>query len=90
MQTVRTLGHGTLSKDEFLAVVEAASLEVVADVRRFPGSRRSPHFASGEMAVWLPEPFTVAATIANSFTIAGRSSMLACCEPVWVSITLIS
>src|SRR5215207_574077 len=40
-------------------------------------------------AVWLPEPFTVAATIAKSFTIAGRSSIPACCESVWGSITLI-
>jgi uncharacterized protein (DUF488 family) len=55
VQTIRTLGHGTLSKDEFLAVVSDAGLEVVADIRRFPGSRRNPHFASEEMAVWLPE-----------------------------------
>jgi uncharacterized protein (DUF488 family) len=55
VQTVRTLGHGTLSKDEFTAVVLNAGLEVVADIRRFPGSRRNPHFASEEMATWLPE-----------------------------------
>src|SRR5690242_14190862 len=41
------------------------------------------------LAVWLPEPFTVAATIAKSFTIGGRSSMLTCCASVWGSVTLI-
>jgi uncharacterized protein (DUF488 family) len=49
------LGHGTLSKDEFTVVVRTAGLEVVADIRRFPGSRRNPHFAREEMARWLPE-----------------------------------
>jgi uncharacterized protein (DUF488 family) len=52
---IRTLGHGTLAVDEFLAVVHGAGVESVVDVRRFPGSRRNPHFASESMATWLPE-----------------------------------
>lgn len=55
MQTIRTLGHGTLAVEEFGAVARNAGLEVVVDVRRFPGSRRYPHFASEEMAAWLLE-----------------------------------
>ncbi|HZJ26290.1 MAG TPA: DUF488 domain-containing protein [Acidimicrobiia bacterium] len=52
---IRTLGHGTLAAEEFAAVAHGAGVESVVDVRRFPGSRRSPHFASEAMAVWLPE-----------------------------------
>lgn len=55
MHTIRTLGHGTLTTEEFVAVAHNAGVEAVVDVRRFPGSRRSPHFASEEMALWLPE-----------------------------------
>ena len=31
-----------------------AGVAAVVDVRRFPGSRRHPHFARDEMAAWLP------------------------------------
>jgi uncharacterized protein (DUF488 family) len=52
---VRTLGHGTLAADAFADLVRGAGIEVVVDVRSFPGSRRHPHFASDEMRSWLPE-----------------------------------
>ena len=32
----------------------AAGIQVVVDIRRYPGSRRHPHFGRDEMAVWLP------------------------------------
>jgi uncharacterized protein (DUF488 family) len=44
--TVWTVGHSTRSGDEFLAVLGAHRIECVLDVRRFPGSRRHPQFAS--------------------------------------------
>jgi uncharacterized protein (DUF488 family) len=50
---IRTLGHGTLAVSEFLDVARGAELEVIVDVRRFPGSRRNPQFGSDEMARWL-------------------------------------
>lgn len=59
-----TIGHSTRTLDEFLAVLAAHDIEAVADVRRFPGSRRLPHFAGeslrealharGISYVWLP------------------------------------
>ncbi|HKH06378.1 MAG TPA: DUF488 domain-containing protein [Acidimicrobiales bacterium] len=49
-----TVGHGTLSADAFAALVRGAGLTAVADVRRYPGSRRYPHFGA-DMARWLPE-----------------------------------
>src|SRR5262245_3788040 len=41
------------------------------------------------LAVWLPEPLTVAATIAKSLTIGSRAARLAPRELASVSITLI-
>ena len=55
METIRTLGHGTLAESEFLAIVREAGLEAIVDVRRFPGSRRNPQYSVEDMAKWLPE-----------------------------------
>jgi uncharacterized protein (DUF488 family) len=41
---VYTIGHSTRSIDEFLALIEAAHIERVIDVRAFPGSRAQPQF----------------------------------------------
>ena len=38
-----------------MALVRGAGGEAIADVRRFPGSRRHPHFASEALAASLPE-----------------------------------
>jgi uncharacterized protein (DUF488 family) len=51
--TIRTLGHGTLDADGFAALVAEAGIDEVVDVRRYPGSRRFPHFGSESMAAWL-------------------------------------
>ena len=51
---MRTVGHGTLAEDELLGVLRAGGVAAVVDVRRFPGSRRSPHFGREAMAGWLP------------------------------------
>jgi uncharacterized protein (DUF488 family) len=50
-----TVGHGTLSADAFAALVGDAGVELVVDVRAFPGSRRHPHVAREQMARWLPK-----------------------------------
>jgi uncharacterized protein (DUF488 family) len=42
--TVWTLGHSTRPLPDFLAVLAAYRIEVVADVRRFPGSRSQPQY----------------------------------------------
>src|SRR5574342_1049015 len=44
-RTVWTLGHSTRSLEEFLVLLDANGIEAVADVRRYPGSRRWPHFS---------------------------------------------
>ena len=47
--TVWTIGHSTRTAAEFRAVLDAYGIELVIDVRRFPGSRRLPHFAAGAL-----------------------------------------
>ncbi len=44
--TVWTVGHSTRPIDVFLTVLAAHGVELVADVRRFPGSRRLPQYAA--------------------------------------------
>lgn len=55
MTIVRTVGHGTAEAQAFAALVTAAGIEEVVDIRRYPGSRRHPHFSADEMSRWLPE-----------------------------------
>jgi uncharacterized protein (DUF488 family) len=51
---VRTVGHGTLGAPELTVLLQQVGIDVIADVRRFPGSRRHPHVAREAMAEWLP------------------------------------
>ena len=49
--TLWTVGHSTRSLPEFLAILAAYRIEAVADVRRFPGSRRQPQYNQPSLAV---------------------------------------
>ena len=42
--SVLTVGHSTRSAEELLAMLQAHGVTVLVDVRRFPASRRYPHF----------------------------------------------
>jgi uncharacterized protein (DUF488 family) len=42
--TLFTVGHSTRPLEDFLALLQAHGIARVVDVRRFPGSRRHPHF----------------------------------------------
>jgi len=48
--TVFTIGHSTRSLDALIAALQAAGVDSVADIRRFPRSRRYPHFNSETLA----------------------------------------
>lgn len=50
---VWTVGHSTHPLPEFLALLRAHRIEAIADVRRFPGSRRHPQFGSDALAASL-------------------------------------
>jgi uncharacterized protein (DUF488 family) len=53
MLTVWTIGHSTRSIDEFIAALSAFQIQVLVDVRSFPGSRRYPHFNRENLAISL-------------------------------------
>ena len=55
MPEILTIGHSTLSIEQFLELLEGADAEAVADVRRYPGSRRHPQFAREALAASLHE-----------------------------------
>jgi uncharacterized protein (DUF488 family) len=52
--TVWTVGHSTRPWADFLALLRAYRIGTLADVRRFPGSRRYPWFAGQSLARELP------------------------------------
>jgi uncharacterized protein (DUF488 family) len=53
-----TVGHGTLTADAFSALLRDAGVELLVDVRSFPGSRAHPHFKREAMEQWLPDAGT--------------------------------
>jgi uncharacterized protein (DUF488 family) len=50
MKQIFTIGHSTHSIDEFVKRLKAHGVELVIDVRRFPGSRRYPQFNKDSFA----------------------------------------
>jgi len=51
--TVWTVGHSTRSLEELTALLREHGVRRVVDVRRFPGSRRYPHFGRAALAAGL-------------------------------------
>ena len=45
-----TIGHSTRDADEFVSLLKEFGVSSLADIRRFPGSRRYPHFNSEELS----------------------------------------
>jgi uncharacterized protein (DUF488 family) len=52
---VWTVGHSNRSGDEFTALLGAYGIEALADVRRFPGSRKHPQFGGQLLAEALQQ-----------------------------------
>ncbi|MGH7854632.1 MAG: DUF488 family protein [Candidatus Binatia bacterium] len=49
-RTVHTIGHSTRSIDAFLGLLDAHSIELLIDVRRWPASRHCPQFNRESLA----------------------------------------
>jgi uncharacterized protein (DUF488 family) len=49
-----TIGHSTRTLEEFVALLDEAGVRGIADVRRFPASRRHPHFNRENLEIALP------------------------------------
>ncbi|MBC7834751.1 MAG: DUF488 domain-containing protein, partial [Phycisphaerales bacterium] len=82
--TLWTIGHSTHSLEEFIALLAAHRIEAIADVRRYPGSRRWPQFHSSALKteletrgleyVWLPQLGGRRVPKADSLNTAWRSA----------------
>lgn len=65
MATLFTIGHSTRTLEELIGVLQAHSIQTLADIRSFPMSRRLPYFnresleqalpAAGIRYVWMKE-----------------------------------
>ena len=52
---VLTIGHSNHPLDRFLALLAGHGVEALVDIRRFPGSRKHPHFNRDSLAAALPK-----------------------------------
>src|SRR3954451_8812961 len=55
LNTIWTIGHSSRTLHEFVGLLKAFDIQLVADIRSFPGSRRYPHFNKEALTVSLPE-----------------------------------
>lgn len=55
MMNFWTVGHSTRGVEEFISLLRGYSIKALADVRRFPASRRSPHFNREPLSASLVE-----------------------------------
>lgn len=54
-KTIWTIGHSTRSFEEFIAMLHSFNIELVADIRSYPGSRKFPQFNKEALEVSLPQ-----------------------------------
>jgi uncharacterized protein (DUF488 family) len=52
--TIFTIGHSTRSLEQLVEILRERDVDLLVDVRRFPGSRRNPHFSLENLATELP------------------------------------
>ena len=48
-----TIGHSTRTIDEFINLLKSYNIELLADIRSYPGSKRYPHFNKNLLGVSL-------------------------------------
>lgn len=53
-KNIWTIGHSTRSFDQFIKILHASEIEIVADIRSFPGSRKFPDFNKEALEISLP------------------------------------
>jgi uncharacterized protein (DUF488 family) len=52
---IYTIGHSTHTLEEFSAMLKSFNIELLADIRSFPGSRKFPHFNKENLPASLAE-----------------------------------
>ncbi|MBK5214276.1 MAG: DUF488 domain-containing protein [Flavobacteriaceae bacterium] len=55
MKTIWTIGHSTRTLEELVQMLDSFNIELLMDVRHYPGSRKFPHFNKENLMVSLPE-----------------------------------
>ena len=55
LKRIYTIGHSTRTLEEFVALLREHDVERLADIRRYPGSRRYPHFSGESLQRTLPQ-----------------------------------
>jgi len=55
MPRVWTIGHSTRQIDDFISLLKENTIQLLADVRMYPGSKRYPHFGREALANSLRE-----------------------------------
>ena len=53
--TIWTIGHSTRPLEELIAMLYSFNIELVADIRSFPGSRKFPQYNKEALAISLPQ-----------------------------------
>ena len=54
-KSIWTIGHSTRSWQAFTDLLMMHGIQLLVDIRAFPGSRRHPHFSKENLQVALPE-----------------------------------
>ena len=54
-QRIWTVGHSTRTSEAFVALLQHHGVQAIADVRRFPGSRRLPQFMAANLEASLAQ-----------------------------------
>ena len=54
-KTVWTIGHSTHTLDELVAMLHSFKIEIVVDIRSYPGSRKFPQFNKEALEISLPD-----------------------------------
>jgi uncharacterized protein (DUF488 family) len=52
---IYTIGHSTRTQEEFISMLQSFKIELLADIRSYPGSTRYPHFNKENLQNILPE-----------------------------------
>lgn len=52
---IYTIGHSTRTLEDFIDILKYFGIELVVDVRRFPSSKKFPHFNKESLELELPK-----------------------------------
>jgi uncharacterized protein (DUF488 family) len=55
VKSIWTIGHSTRTLEVFISMLRSFQIELVVDIRSFPGSSRYPHFNKDSLKISLPE-----------------------------------